>query len=149
MPRSGGAFEPALPDAPATLAASLEAGYTLPGTWYTSPQVFQSEKAHIYGHSWQYVGLLQELQKPGDFFTCRVGDVPLVILRGEAGDLHAFINVCRHRGSELVLQERGNRKSIQCHYHAWTYGLDGALRAAPGSKNEPGFCQDAFSLLPA
>lgn len=134
---------------PADLAESLEAGYTLPGEWYTSPQVFQTEKARIYRHSWTYAGLLEELENPGDFFTCRVGDVPLVLLRDEAEELRAFINVCRHRGSELVLQERGNRKSIQCHYHAWTYGLDGSLRAAPGSKNEPDFCPAAFSLIPA
>jgi choline monooxygenase len=146
---AGTTHEQAFPGVPADLAASLEAGYTLPGEWYTSASVFQLEKERIFARAWQYAGHLCELREPGDFFTCRVGDVPLVVLRDERGELRAFINVCRHRGSELVLQERGRRKSIQCHYHAWTYGLDGSLRAAPGEKDEPGFCREAFSLLPA
>ena len=67
---------------------------------------------------------------PGDFFTCSVGDVPVVVTRDRDGELHALLNVCRHRGS-LVAQGRGNRATLQCPYHAWTYELDGRLRSAP------------------
>ena len=59
-----------------------------------------------------------------------VGDVPVVVTRDRAGGLHALLNVCRHRGS-LVAQGRGNRATLQCPYHAWTYELDGRLRSAP------------------
>jgi choline monooxygenase len=60
----------------------------------------------------------------------RVGDVPLVVVRDREGELRAFVNVCRHRGAEVVSGE-GRCTTLQCHYHAWTYGLDGELRAAP------------------
>jgi choline monooxygenase len=59
-----------------------------------------------------------------------VGDVPLVVVRDREGELAAFVNVCRHRGAEVVSGE-GRCTTLQCHYHAWTYGLDGELRAAP------------------
>ena len=67
---------------------------------------------------------------PGDFFTARAGAIPVVVTHAEDGETRAFVNVCRHRGSTVV-EGAGNRKTLQCPYHAWTYGLDGRLRAAP------------------
>lgn len=131
------------------LQASLEQGYTLPAAWYISAEVFTRENERIFRHCWQYVGLTQQVAQPGDFFTCRVGDVPVVVTRDESNELRAFINVCRHRGSELVLQECGHRQTLQCHYHAWTYNLDGSLRSAPGMKYEEDFAKDQFSLFTA
>jgi choline monooxygenase len=133
----------------ASLRESLEQGYTLPAAWYTDPVFFIREKERIFQHSWQYVGMTEQVEKPGDFFTCLLGDVPIVVARDESGTLRAFINICRHRGSELVLQACGNRKTFQCHYHAWTYKLDGSLHSAPGMKNEPGFDKTQFPLYSA
>ena len=62
--------------------------------------------------------------------------------------MRAFANVCRHRGAQVVREACGNRKTLQCHYHAWTYNLDGSLRAAPGMKDEPGFDTSAYPLRP-
>ena len=62
----------------------------------------------------------------------------MLVTRDTDGKLRAFINVCRHRGAVLT-EGCGTRSAIQCHYHAWTYGLDGALRAAPRADREPGF----------
>ena len=62
----------------------------------------------------------------------------MVVVRGHDGALRAFVNVCRHRG-HLVAEGCGRRETLQCPYHAWTYGLDGSLRAAPRSEREPGF----------
>jgi choline monooxygenase len=132
-----------------SLLAALEQGSTLPAAWYTDPLMFAREKARIFRHAWQYVGLTEQVAQAGDFFTCTPGDVPLVITRDEAGTLRALVNVCRHRGSELVLQACGNRKTLQCHYHAWTYNLDGTLRSAPGMKDEPGFDKTQFPLYSA
>lgn len=129
------------------LRETLDQGHTLPAAWYTDPAIFAREKERIFHRSWQYVGLTEQVTQPGDFFTCTLGDVPLVVTRDEAGTLRAFINVCRHRGSELVLQACGNRQTLQCHYHAWTYNLDGTLRNAPGMKHEEGFDKTQFSLL--
>lgn len=129
-----------------SLRASLDQGYTLPAEWYTDPAFFAREKARIFRHCWQYVGLTEQVASPGDFFTCMVGGVPLIITRDEAGALRALVNVCRHRGSELVLRDCGNSKTFQCHYHAWTYNQDGSLRSAPGMKNEAGFDPAQFPL---
>ncbi len=130
------------------LGASLDLGFTLPAEWYTNPEFFDLELQRIFRGTWQYAGLTERLAKPGDFFTYHAGRVPILVLRDRSGEMRAFINVCRHRGSELVLEPCGTKQSIQCHYHAWTYNLDGTLRAAPGSKNEPDFQPEAFPLLP-
>ena len=61
-----------------------------------------------------------------------------MVTRARDGKLRAFRNVCRHRGFPLAEGE-GQRETLQCPYHAWTYGLDGSLRAAPRSDEEPHF----------
>jgi choline monooxygenase len=115
-----------------SLREALARGRTLPAEWYTDPQLFEREQERILAASWKYVGRVEQVAKVGDFLTCRVGQVPVVIVREEAGTLRAYANVCRHRGSELVLEQCGNRRTLQCHYHAWTWGLDGTLRAGLG-----------------
>ena len=103
---------------------------TLPWSWYSDPELLRLEQERIFRRGWQYAGPAEHAAAPGDFFTCSVGDVPVVVTRDREGTLHALLNVCRHRGS-LVAEGRGNRETLQCPYHAWTYGLDGRLRAAP------------------
>jgi choline monooxygenase len=131
------------------LGSSLAEGYTLPARWYVDPAVFAAERDRVFRHCWQYVGLTEHLARPGDYLTYTAGDIPVIVLRDRAGSLRAHINVCRHRGCLLIPDGRGNRKALQCGYHAWTYDLDGSLRAAPGEKLEPGFDRAEFSLLPA
>jgi len=110
--------------------ASGTAQGTLPWSWYSDPELLRHEQEHIFRRGWQYAGPVEHAAQPGDFFTCSVGDVPVVVTRDAAGELHALLNVCRHRGS-IVAQGSGNRATLQCPYHAWTYELDGRLRAAP------------------
>jgi phenylpropionate dioxygenase-like ring-hydroxylating dioxygenase large terminal subunit len=128
------------------LAGSLDQGYTLPALWYTDRGIFEIEQGRIFQGTWQFVGFSEQVQRPGEFFTSFAGLVPIVVLR-DGNRLRAFVNVCRHRGSVLVGETSGSRKSLQCRYHAWTYGLDGSLVAAPGSKDEPGFDRGDFSLF--
>ncbi len=130
-----------------TLDESLRLGFTLPAEWYTDQAMFNAERARIFRQSWQFAGFSEQLAERGSFFSARVGDTPLVLTRDQDGLIHAFINVCRHRGSELVLAESGRRQTLQCHYHAWTYNLNGSLRSAPGAKNEPDFDPDHFPLI--
>ena len=129
-------------------ASALERGETLPARWYVEPDVFQAEKERIFHRAWQYVGHTGQVASVGDFFTTHLGDIPVVIVRDAAGELGAFANVCRHRGSEVVLECAGNRKTLQCHYHGWTYNLDGTLRTAPRENEQPSFAKDALSLAP-
>ena len=110
--------------------ASRTAQGTLPWSWYSDPELLRREQERIFRHGWQYAGPAEHAAQPGDFFTSAVADVPVVVTRDRDGELHALLNVCRHRGS-LVASGRGNRATLQCPYHAWTYELDGRLRSAP------------------
>jgi choline monooxygenase len=103
---------------------------TIPAQWYVDPAMLPLEQERIFGRTWQIVGRLEQLQKPGDFFTCQVVDEPLVVTRATDGTIHAFYNVCRHRAG-VVASGSGNRKALQCSYHGWTYGLDGRLLTTP------------------
>jgi choline monooxygenase len=131
-----------------SLAESLRRGRTLPAQWYTDAKIFEQEKPRIFAANWNYVGRVEQVAKTGDFLTCRLGDAPVVVVRDETGTLRAYANVCGHRGSELVLEKSGTRRTLQCHYHAWTWGLDGILRAAPRCQQQAGFNKADFPLMP-
>ncbi len=128
-------------------AADIERGISLPASWYTEADVAARERERIFRRSWQYVGRAEQVARTGDFFTASVGEVPVVVVRNDEA-LRAFVNVCRHRRHEVV-SGSGNRKVLQCPYHAWTYGLDGCLYAAPRSDQESEFDPAALPLLPA
>jgi choline monooxygenase len=118
---------------------------TLPFSWYEDLDILRLEQERIFRHAWQYVGHSGQLDEPGDRFPARVGDIPVLVVRAEDG-VRAFLNVCRHRGSQLV-DAPGRQAAIQCPYHAWTYALDGSLRAAPRSEREAGFDAEGLSLV--
>ena len=108
---------------------------TLPWSWYSDPDLLRLEQERIFRRGWHYAGPAELVAEPGSYLTCRAGDVPIVVVRGRDAKLRAFLNVCRHRGSVLV-EGHGKRETIQCPYHAWTYNLDGRLRAAPRTRDE-------------
>jgi choline monooxygenase len=120
---------------------------TLPWAWYTDAELLRREQELIFRRTWQYAGPAEHVADAQSFFTCRAGDVPVVVVRDRDAELLAFVNVCRHRGS-IVAEGRGRRATLQCPYHAWTYGLDGTLKAAPRSDREPGFDPSGLSLVP-
>jgi phenylpropionate dioxygenase-like ring-hydroxylating dioxygenase large terminal subunit len=119
---------------------------SLPWSWYADDAVLRAEQERIFRRAWQYVGHLGQAAEPGSYFTGRAGLLPVVVTRDRDGALRAFVNVCRHRGFE-VAQGEGRRGALQCGYHAWTYGLDGRLRAAPRADREPGFDPEELSLV--
>ena len=118
---------------------------TLPWSWYVDPEILRREQERIFRSAWQYAGHMGQLPEPGTFFTSRAGRLPVVVTRARDGELRAFLNVCRHRGFPLADGE-GRRETLQCPYHAWTYGLDGSLRAAPRSDEEPDFPKEELGL---
>jgi phenylpropionate dioxygenase-like ring-hydroxylating dioxygenase large terminal subunit len=117
---------------------------TLPWSWYSDAEVLRLEQERIFRGVWQYAGRLDQVAEPGSYFAGRAGDVPVVVTRARDGELRAFLNVCRHRGSVVAAGE-GRRESLQCPYHAWTYGLDGTLRSAPRGEE---VIEEGLSLLP-
>src|SRR5208282_2009596 len=122
---------PLSPDAVARSTASFGQSFTLPGEAYTSPRVFNWEMEHFFERGWVCLGREEEMARPGDFRAVRLGREGILLTRDGEGRLHAFFNVCRHRGHELL--EPGacaNARAIRCPYHGWTYELDGRLKAA-------------------
>jgi choline monooxygenase len=119
---------------------------TLPYGWYTDPEVLKRERERIFAPAWQYVGHIGQLAQPG-YFAAAVDRTPVVVTRDRESVVRGFVNVCRHRGF-TVADGEGSRETLQCPYHAWTYGLDGRLRKAPRSDEEPDFPQDELGLVP-
>ncbi|GAA2093861.1 aromatic ring-hydroxylating dioxygenase subunit alpha [Streptomyces albiaxialis] len=113
-----------------TAAPSLLA--TLPGRYYTDPELFRREQQQLFETEWFCAVRSADLDRPGAYRTVRVGAESVLITRNRKGELRAFLNVCRHRGAQLCTEESGTvRRALQCPYHAWTYDLDGKLTAAP------------------
>src|SRR5215475_6090067 len=108
----------------------LSRASTLPARWYLDPELLKLEKEKIFSRTWQPVGRNDLVQRAGDFFACEILDEPIVVTRGTDEALRALSNVCRHRAGMLAVG-KGNRKSLQCRYHGWTYTLDGKLFAQP------------------
>ena len=119
--------------------------HTLPYRWYVDADILSREQERIFRSAWQYAGHLGEVPEPGTYTSTRAGRAPVVLTRARDGELRAFLNVCRHRGFPLV-EGPGKRETIQCPYHAWTYGLDGSLSAAPRSDEEPDFDRAGLGL---
>jgi choline monooxygenase len=120
---------------------------TLPYDWYADPAVLRLEQERIFARSWHYAARLAQVAEPGQLTTASAGALPVLLVRARDGELRGFVNVCRHRGHPLCDGD-ARRETIQCPYHAWTYGLDGSLRSAPRSESEPGFDRAEQSLVP-
>jgi Rieske 2Fe-2S family protein len=116
----------------ATPPEALRLARSLDGAWYADAGVFAAELEAFYARRWVAVGRGSELPEPGDYVTREVAGESLLVVRAGDGTAGAFYNVCRHRGARLVRDEAGRCPAvIRCPYHAWSYGLDGALRGAP------------------
>lgn len=113
-----------------TFNPDIERAWTLPSSWYTDPAYLALEQDLVFRRTWQLVGRNDQVAEIGDYFTAEVAGEPVVIARGADGRVRGFYNVCRHRAGPVAL-EQGNRKTFVCHYHGWTYNLDGSLRHAP------------------
>jgi choline monooxygenase len=125
----------------------LEAGHTLPASWYADPEVYRLENERIFDRSWHLVCRQDRLAKTGDHVVSMAGRIPVVVTVDRDGELHGFVNVCRHRGHPVAVED-GCRRTLQCRYHSWTYGLDGSLRSAPRLELEDSFDKASLGLLP-
>jgi len=120
---------------------------TLPRDYFTSDDVFQSERERIFLRSWLLVGHVSQLAEPSSYFLFELDGESVIVLRDGGGLIRAFHNHCRHRGSRLCQAAAGTLgASIPCPYHAWTYGLDGALRSVPAMADVATFDPADFPL---
>ena len=133
-------------DTVATAFGARVAGHSLPQLLYTSDASFDFDLAAIFGRAWLFAGFECEVRGRGDYLAVTFGRSPVLIVRGKDGELRAFHNSCRHRGSLLCRPGTGTVPRLTCPYHRWTYGLDGALLAA-GRMGED-FDKSLYSLGP-
>jgi Rieske 2Fe-2S family protein len=133
---------------------------TLPARAYRDPDVFALERERIFAREWFCVGREEAIRRPGEFLLADVASERVIVVRTREGGLAAHHDVCRHRGSRLVLETDPRaeteavpagrfRGSIVCPYHAWSYALTGELRAAPFLTEEDGLRREDLGLHPA
>jgi Rieske 2Fe-2S family protein len=132
----------------ATLKETLP---SLPARWYFDPDHYQRELEAIWYRDWVCVGRAEALQRPGDYFTARIGTQNVILTRGSDGELRAWYNTCRHRGSILCRKDSGRFANgrIICPYHTWTFSIDGELLATPGRLEADDFDRANYPLLGA
>lgn len=129
------------------LHKDIAAGYALPTAWYADRAVFREEMKRILRRSWHFAAHAGDLPAPGDVFIRDLAGAPIMLVRQRDGSVKGFLNICRHRGHPVVL-ENGSRNALRCHYHGWTYELDGALRHAPRAEGDAAFDVRCFGLTP-
>jgi len=124
-----------------------ERSYSLDAACYREPRFFEFDRRAIFHRSWQFLCHAEKLRQPGSYVAADIQGQSVFAARDNKGALHAFYNVCKHRGHEL-LQGEGQARVITCPYHAWAYGLDGRLRTARCAEQIENFDNADFALTP-
>ncbi|WP_109473879.1 aromatic ring-hydroxylating oxygenase subunit alpha [Ornithinimicrobium cavernae] len=132
-----------IPD-PAALVARHRPGHALEGPFYTSPEIFDLDIEAVFARHWTFVATEPQIPEPGDFVTVELGRYSVIVLRDDDGEVRALHNVCRHRGSRVLHEERGSVGNLVCGYHQWTYATDGRLLHA--GQQPPDFDKSCFGL---
>ncbi|MGB7183717.1 MAG: aromatic ring-hydroxylating dioxygenase subunit alpha [Burkholderiaceae bacterium] len=102
---------------------------------YIDDEVFDLEMEHLFANTWVFVGHDSQVPNRGDYYTTDVGRVPVVMVRGDDGDVRVLMNRCAHKGAKVAGQVQGNcGKFFRCSYHGWTFKLDGSVLAIPGKE---------------
>ena len=128
--------------------APLSEASTIPGPWYVDPRIAELEALTVFSNSWQVVGRVDQVAKPGQFVTATVAGEPIVAVRGSDGQLRAFYNVCRHHAAKVVTEPCGRASILHCPYHGWNYGLDGSLKGMPEFDGVKNFERQDNGLVP-
>ncbi len=103
----------------------------LPNAAFTDGEFHELEKTRLFSRTWSFAAPASTLADPGDILSVEIAGHPLILVRGHDREVRAFHNVCPHRGARLVTESRCSRTVLTCPYHAWSYGLDGALKGRP------------------
>ena len=138
-------------DSPARLAEMTAAqrrrpGFAVDAYFYRSQVVYRKELDGILYRSWLYAGHVSQVANPGDYFTYELGEDSIVVVRDGQGEIHALMNICRHRGARVCEGPQGSLKTLVCPYHGWVYELDGRLKAARAMRGKAGFDPERYAL---
>ena len=126
------------------LIKRCRAGWSLPREFYSDDEVYRLDVERVWRRGWIFAGHSCEIPKAGDYFTLAVDTDLVVVVRGDNGAIHAFHNVCRHRGSMVCVDSGGHATRLVCPYHQWTYGTDGRLISCRGMADD--FDKSKFGL---
>lgn len=113
---------------------------------YMDEAVFRQDIEQIWHKEWIFAGHTFEIEKAGEYLTLQIGDYPVVVVRDSQGEVRAFHNACRHRGSRVCSKEKGKVAKLVCPYHSWTFDLDGSLLFAGNMHEE--FDKENHGLQP-
>ncbi|MFN3220128.1 MAG: aromatic ring-hydroxylating oxygenase subunit alpha [Acidimicrobiales bacterium] len=105
--------------------------YLLPPEAYRSPEWYAREQRELFAKTWNLVGYIDDVPRPGDWCTAQIADEPVLLVHGHDGTIRAFLNMCRHRGMAVAEGSGCGAERIRCPYHGWEFGLDGALERIP------------------
>ncbi|SDM66902.1 choline monooxygenase [Franzmannia pantelleriensis] len=126
---------------------SAETAVTLPSRYFHDATIFAEERERIFMKAWHFGCHVNELSEAGAFVVRDIFRQSVILMRDRQGEIHAFHNVCQHRGNRLLNETRGvNKGVIRCAYHSWCYGQDGALRSAPRSDRLAGFDKQQHAI---
>ncbi|WP_222105919.1 aromatic ring-hydroxylating oxygenase subunit alpha [Paraburkholderia sp. BCC1886] len=128
------------------LLAARRDNHSLPQPFYTDEAFHRFDIDAVFYNEWLFACNSCELRTPGDYLTLEIGTSSVVVVRGQDGEIHAFFNTCRHRGSRICTQSAGHAHRLVCPYHQWVYDLDGTLLHA--RQMPAGFDRDAHALRP-
>ena len=101
---------------------------------FIDDDIYQQELEQVFGRCWLFLGHESQISKPNDFVAARMAEDPILLTRDAKGKIHAFLNMCRHRGNRVCRSDFGNSPSFMCTYHGWTFATDGKLVGVPGYK---------------
>jgi phenylpropionate dioxygenase-like ring-hydroxylating dioxygenase large terminal subunit len=105
--------------------------HSLDQAFYVSPEIFARDRERIFRNHWIMAGHVSQIPRVGDYFLFELAGESIILIRDAGGAVRAHYNVCRHRGSRVLLQSDGNARALTCRYHGWTYAADGRLQSAP------------------
>ncbi|EPP5101082.1 Rieske 2Fe-2S domain-containing protein [Enterobacter hormaechei] len=94
---------------------------------FTNPELFELEMKHIFEANWVYLAHESQIPNLNDYYTTSIGRQPIIITRDKAGQLHAVINACAHKGAMLCRRKHGNKGSFTCPFHGWSFSNSGKL----------------------
>ena len=120
---------------------------TLPAWCYTSQDFYDREVDRIFMKVWNFIGRADRIPNAGDYFTLEFVGVPIIVVRDAMGELRAYSNSCRHRGT-LLVEGEGTCKAFKCPYHSWVYSLEGRLLSAPEMHLTQNFDPSQYGLVP-
>ena len=128
------------------LLASRREGFSLAQPFYIDESFHALDLDAVFMNDWLFALNACEIPQPGDYQTLEVGETSVVVLRDPHGEIKAFFNTCRHRGSRICMEPQGHVHRLVCPYHQWVYDLDGLLLHA--RQMPPDFERDGYGLAP-